>query len=112
MTIEEIEKLCNKATPGPWYYDSGNMQVESHRTDLYRLPIVDIASISERREWAEEHEIKDSWDRDDDGDFIAAARILMPKLLAVAKAAKNDRARGGFNMLMETGKALEELEKE
>lgn len=49
MTLEEIRKLCDEATPGPWQ------------------TVNSIASYGEK---------------------IAASRTLIPKLLAVAEAAK------------------------
>lgn len=104
MKLEDIQKLCDAATPGPWHYDCGNLQVEVDYTQPYsRLPIVDICR-DERIEWAEEHDFCDANDYDSDGDFIAASRELIPKLLKVAIAAKNQE------QTWELAKALEELE--
>lgn len=61
MKLDEIEKLCNEATPGPWLGDYIPLQA---------IRILDYSdNMSKNIE------------------FIAAARMLMPKLLKVAKAA-------------------------
>lgn len=66
MKLSEIRKLCDEATPGPWRYDHGNWAVERYdRSDYHRSEI----------------------GKPEDGEFIAAARTLMPKLLAIAEAA-------------------------
>lgn len=70
MKIEEIEKLCDEASPGPWKFDVWLVNGEAGR----------IASIDSEVPYGE--------DVDANGLFIAHARTLLPKLLAVAKAAK------------------------
>lgn len=69
MTLDELEKLCNEATPGPWI-DAGYDSLTTAYGESEGLPPhVNCAS-------------------DLDARFIAAARTLLPKLLEVAKAAK------------------------
>lgn len=104
MKIEHIKTLCDNATPGPWKYDCGNLQIEVDNDDLDRLPIVDICR-SERIKWAEHRSLKDKNDYDSDGEFIAYARELMPKLLKVAIEAKKQE------QTWELAAALEDLEK-
>lgn len=70
MKLEEIEKFCEEATPGPWewsYYCLHNGRL--------RIPIL--------------HRNKNSkWPISKNNlEFIAASRTLMPQLLKVAKAA-------------------------
>lgn len=70
MKIEEIRKLCDAAAPGPWSMArSGTCGAQA----TYRLS----ASFTDRGGM-----------RRQDAEFCAAARELMPKLLAVAEAAK------------------------
>ena len=71
-TLDEIEKLCDEATAGPWEYDARGevfVMMDSKTPDLV---IVRAYAIAE----------------DSDANFIAASRELMPKLLKVARAAK------------------------
>jgi len=74
MKLEDIQKLCDEATPGPWTYDE-----------------VINPSITYERKDAVIHEISDpgNYIYLEDAKFIAASRELLPKLLAVVKAAKN-----------------------
>lgn len=112
MKLEKIEKLCAEATPGPWEADKQYCRVQL-KNDPYGL----IA-------WADDG----GFCRGEDVFFIAAARTLMPKLLAVAKAAKTvdshfetmEKTSSGYNTYFldpsifrkEIKRALEELEKE
>jgi hypothetical protein len=70
VKLEEIRKLCDEATPGPWGMDWHND--ERTTRDIWRSlgPIVD----GKERVQA-------------DAAFIAMARTALPKLLAVAEAA-------------------------
>jgi hypothetical protein len=65
MTLDELQRLCDKATPGPW-----NVNAE------YGTTI-----------WAQAKPAHD-YDDNDDAHFITAARLYLPKLIAVARAAK------------------------
>lgn len=80
MKLEEIRKLIEAATPGPWRYDHGNQEVE---TRIGRWNVCDIDMYRQGRDPEASH----PGDRSDDGEFIAASRTLMPRLLAVAEAA-------------------------
>jgi hypothetical protein len=71
MKLEEIRALIEAATPGPWKHDWGNHDVEGARPER--------AEIVVRGE---------NGNYNADLEFIAASRILIPKLLAVAEAAK------------------------
>lgn len=71
MKLEEIEKLCNEATPGPWMAFIPNDE-----------RLVQKAIVSGPKQY-----INNSFSSED-AEFIAASRTLMPKLLDVAKAAK------------------------
>lgn len=66
MKLEEIRALIEAATPGPW----------TRYPEFIKAPTRYVAE-------------KSAWARNDDFDFIAAARDLMPKLLAVAEALKD-----------------------
>ncbi len=82
MKIEELEKLCDEATPGPWKYDLGNWSIERPHPNR-----CGIASMTpDDREWNPVASLVD-------GVFIVEARTYLPKLLAVAKAALETRPR-------------------
>lgn len=87
MTLEEIEKLCEEATPGPWELDE--YQLFSTTVDPMRINgdglVMNMPGINKPNE----HDAK----------FIAASRALIPKLLEVAKAAKNLRTITGNTVM-------------
>jgi hypothetical protein len=87
MKLEEIRKLIEATTPGPWRFDNGNDDVEGGGWN--RWTVCDI-SRGERLgvNHADGEPNLNPTDFRDDGEFIAASRTLMPKLLAVAVAAK------------------------
>ena len=75
MKLDEIEKLIEAASPGPWEYigrDGGALNC----VDVWRSGRVTV-----------ERTQSDPVDRANAA-FIAASRTLMPKLLKVAAAAK------------------------
>lgn len=85
MKIEQIEELCNKATRGPWRIDY--LGCEEHRVGHITTgkdPETNCryVIIADHRE--------DYSDPSHDTKFIAYSRELMPKLISVAKAAKNE----------------------
>lgn len=92
MTLEEIEKLCEEATPGPW-------QNEYSLVNGIEGRIASVDSIVPYRDKI-----------DINAKFIAASRNLMPKLLAVAKAAELHFMTGAH--MTEIHEALRVLEKE
>lgn len=73
MKLEDIRKLCDAATPGPWLesygYDGGGYPRAF-------CPACEADSSGESQ-------------AEKDAAFIAAARTLVPKLVAVAEAAKD-----------------------
>ncbi len=71
MKIEEIEKLCDRATSGPWYVGARDMT--KHTVG----PLTEtVASLD--------------FEYGDDADFIAALNPeTVKKLLAIAKAAED-----------------------
>lgn len=64
MTLEELEPLCNSASPGPWDYSFTRSGIEITLTEANAQETIDNIR------------------------FITAARSAMPKLIAIAKAAK------------------------
>lgn len=90
MTLEEIEKLCTEATPGPWEWDGFGL-FNNHASETY---IATNCSLV-------------------DADFITASRILLPKLLAIARAAQDLRTYASVKHdpdRIQLVKALKELE--
>lgn len=112
MKFEEIEKLCNEATPGPWYY-------ENCGTSIYN---VHAQKLLNKQHLPTRMEVRSAVS--EDMEFITMARTELPKLLAVAKAAKACRKFSkisalspmrmleGEELLKSIDTALEELEKE
>lgn len=47
IDIDELEKLAGEATPGPWFFDMGNHEVESHSEEYHRVPVAWPADLSE-----------------------------------------------------------------
>lgn len=76
MKLEDIRKLCDEATPGPW---------EHHNWDKMEAPHVVAPTL-----WDGKSSCDGSFDVPrtyENAAFIAASRTLMPKLLAVAGVA-------------------------
>lgn len=78
MTIDELKKLCAAATPGPW---ESRMNPWTYRGTVGAKGRGVVAETSTF----------------EDGDLIAAAVTMLPKLLAVAEAAKTYIFEGGEN---------------
>lgn len=77
MTLEEIKRVCEAATPGPW------------APDLYFETRLDGSTITR----ASGPNLRDDRAQSEsDAAFIAMARTVLPKLLKVAEAAKRARA--------------------
>lgn len=70
MNLEDLKKLCQEATPGPW-------GLKEHG----------LVSSSFPNSCGENYQIAGDID-EQDADFIAAAREALPKLIAVAEAAR------------------------
>lgn len=84
---DELAALAEMATPGPWKWDSGNMEVESQHEAHWRLPVATIDNISDRMEHLREFGIPlnpPDVPRDycSDGEFISESITAIPKLLA------------------------------
>lgn len=79
MKLEEIRKLIDATTPGPWKYDWGNWEVEGPRPDRYPI----CAMAPDDRAPPFHGQGLNPVDSGADGEFIAASRYLMPKLLKV-----------------------------
>ena len=77
MKLDEIRKLCDETTPGPWGSDRLVLGCEDFAA-TGPLHVDKASALADCR-------------------FIAAARDLMPKLLAVAEAA-DDRIAGAIDM--------------
>lgn len=83
MKLEDIEKLCSEATPGPWLCDSCGDVFSKDQTRWCEKHQCEMAvEIGTTRFYSEENA---------DAKFIAASRTLMPKLLAVVKESKEYR---------------------
>jgi len=76
MKLDEIEKLIAAASPGPWPKQYGHCDFPD-----YGLMACGPIIIGDDDE-ADENQAQD------DQDFICMARLVMPKLLKVAAAAK------------------------
>ncbi len=72
MTLDELKKLCEEATPGPWWTSSAC--VESSQVNVADC----FTGLSDR----------DMPEVEANATFIAAAREALPKLIAVAEAAR------------------------
>ncbi len=100
MKIEEIEKLCKAATPGPWYVDKGRPDGYLAEQDVVRAskPInacTDVIAICNKN-----------------AQFIATSRTLVPKLLAITKHIKSMLHYGYANLEdPKLAKLLDDLEK-
>jgi hypothetical protein len=105
VTLEEIRRLCEAATPGPWYDDVGIK--EPCVIDL----TADLAESLPRRFFAQGPEHRENADALKDARFIAAARELVPKLLAVAGAARDLLNGEDWGTRANLRRALNELQK-
>lgn len=72
--LDELERLCNAATPGPWTLDEADWQITGPDGEL----ICDIADVAADLARA-------------DAAFIAAARLALPRLIAKVRELFEDR---------------------
>jgi hypothetical protein len=79
MTLEEIEKLCNQATSGPWL-------VKESKAGYSIEPSITRAICYYVEEYPEASPEMGA----NDAKFIAASRTLMPILLNIARAALDE----------------------
>lgn len=87
---EELRKLClrvleadNEATPGPWKFDCGNLEVEVNKPEeaYHRLPIVQLVTSYDReRTFGDQRLLPVPKDPYDDGDLIELYRTAAPEL--------------------------------
>lgn len=76
MTLEDIEKLCDEATPGPWYYE--NCGTSIYTTHAHQMLNKQYLPTRMEIRSAIPGDMK----------FIAASRDLLPKLVKIIKAAR------------------------
>lgn len=78
--LSEIKGRLEKATPGPWFADLGNWQIETHCEEFYRAGVCDFAPSS--RDGCDPFP-KSTVDPVQDAEFIAATRDDIPFLLSL-----------------------------
>lgn len=88
MKLEELKKLCDEATPGPWDFEYGvSMRTAWKLESLEKHP-----NSYETVLWLDGGKNLDldaeTGRVEQNMEFIAAARDALPKLIAVAEAAK------------------------
>ncbi len=81
MTIEELKALEAAATPGPWV-----AKLPGYRGDTVSGCMDPCAEVLIEHDEDYPYTIEDLLEAD--ADFIAAARTMLPRLIAVAEAAK------------------------
>lgn len=81
MTLDEIRKLIEAATAGPWEM---TFNATNHKPSGLTAPVDDGYAMYVREPRTEQAYMVFAGDRD--FEFIAASRTLMPKLLKVAEA--------------------------
>lgn len=99
MTLEELKQLCDAATPGPWgTFVEGDCDHATAYGPQHEMPNIDMSDddydAAYQAMWAK---------GEADSRFIAAARAALPKLIAVAEAAKS----GSSNRISDALAALE-----
>lgn len=117
MKLEEIKKLIEAATPGPWELtEAPDWEKADECCDpLYTIDAPALAPTKENG-WTGPTliELKSYYPtapkRVEDARFIAASRTLMPKLLAVAEAAYAVNELSNFKTMGELDDALAALE--
>jgi hypothetical protein len=93
MNIQEMMRICDEATPGPWEKspcgrDLGLSWDESHKYDrISRAGKADSFEDGDRIAPVF-YDYEEAGIRPNDAAFIVAARTYLPKLIAVAEAAK------------------------
>lgn len=107
MKLEDIEKMCERATPAPW--TTCKPDSDDLITGKDDFSVAGCCCCG-------------GFDRVEDAAFVAASRELVPKLLAVAKAAERFARYARYHVIEndephilgweETMQALEELERQ
>lgn len=104
MTLDEIEKLCDEATPGPWGCEY---------QQFTNGPLVKIMLDSE-----ESCIFHTEWSTKATTEFIAFSRVFMPQFIAIVKQADLiiEEARGfdeiGHKMIQKYRQLRDELEQD
>lgn len=81
VTSEEMRKLCEKATPGPWYQGSWKQP-----------PIEGAKELSDLLCYFDDEEKPRFWNWEFDGEFVAAARTFIPWALSELEQASQREA--------------------
>jgi hypothetical protein len=84
MTLEEIEKAYEAATPGPWAVDPQGLGAVGH---VATNDGESVCQTQPRLEWVNDYEMMIDG-RNRNAQLIVAAVNNLPKLLEVAKAAR------------------------
>lgn len=114
MKLEEMEALCAAATPGPWRPDIAQMGDDGCDGSAAVAPIHSYEDYDDTDQYAA-YELAEHAAQND-ADFIAAARTLLPKMINALKEAKTMRFYclgsdcSTKNMLERFDKAINELE--
>lgn len=109
--LDKLKAIEDAATPGPWFYDMGNHEVESKNKDHYRFSICPISPLDRKTELGEnaylaekepvdygylingysKEEIhrakKHPYKAMEDAEFIATSRTALPLLIAALEKA-------------------------
>lgn len=101
MKLEDLKKLCEAATPGPWSIEPRHLKY--YPTEDTRTPVVTVDEVLADRAHGLSHlgaEVVGpeepgratftTWD----AAFIAAARTALPKLIALAEVVERYRVWG------------------
>lgn len=107
MKLEEIRKLCDRTVPGPWEFQRENPNEGQKLHDLTwgGNPYSKALKIYPRVGGY-------YWEMAPCAEFICASRTLVPKLLAVAEAAKARLEVWTRENYIGLKSALEDLERE
>lgn len=91
MKLENIQKLCDEATPEPWQWGPGNPidHWELWNPIEHVWIVQDDAGVEPRFE---------------DLEFIAISRTLIPQLLAIAEAVKDEEFAKAMHLVKELEK--------
>lgn len=79
MKLEDLKKLSEKTTPGPWYVETPTGFIRSRTEKRKPNGMVSGTAIVAIGQFNTEIQPDDA--------FIAAARTMLPRLIAVAEAA-------------------------
>jgi hypothetical protein len=92
--LEELLKLSDAATPGPWKLDEGNWNVESRHDSVFRAEICGIGWNNRKLVNEEKANPVHPYS---DGEFIAASRSAVPALVKALQIALEALDACGFD---------------